>query len=368
MSIRIARSEKATSEEAAQEIKVAFADSAVNMIVFFAAPKYLPEKISQMMRDIFPDATVFGCSTAGEIVSGGMLNDSVVAMAFDEEAMPGVRIEVLEDLSRKIDVAVPFRSFEKHFGEPTAGMSPSRYVGIVLTDGLNGREERLMEAIGDMTDVLFVGGSAGDNLRFRSTHVYANGRAYTDAAVLALLKPGRPFDFVKTQSVRDLGAGMVVTRANSSRREIVEFDNKPAATAYAEALGVTVNELSEYFPTNPLGLVIDGEPYIRSPVMIQGESVLFSCGSEEGMTLSLLETADIIEDTEKDLKEAEERLGGISGLIVFNCAHRALELSNKRLSGDYGRLFADIPTIGFNSYGEQFIGHVNQTATMLAFR
>jgi hypothetical protein len=282
--------------------------------------------------------------------------------------MPEVRIEVLEDLSRKFDVTGAFRSFEKHFGEPAAGMGPSRYVGIVLTDGLNGREERLMEAIGDMTDVFFVGGSAGDDLRFRSTHVYANGRAYTDAAVLALLKPGVPFDFVKTQSVRDLGVRMVVTKADSPRREVVEFDNKPASTAYAEALGVTINELPDYFPTNPLGLVIDGEPYVRSPMMIQGQSVLFYCGSVEGTTLSLLETGDIIEDTRRDLHEAEERLGGISGLIVFNCAHRALELSNKRLTGKYGELFGGIPTIGFNSYGEQCIGHVNQTATMLAFR
>ena len=368
MSIRIASSAKDTVEEALQELKASFVITDMKMVVFFASPKYEPDKISLGMQESFPDATVFGCSTAGEIVSGRMLNGAVVAMAFDEEAMPGVRIEVLENLGNKIAVAESFSSFENHFGEPVVEMNPAQYVGIILTDGLNGAEEKLMETIGDSTNVLFIGGSAGDDLKFESTHVFANGKAYTDAAVLALLKPGMPFEFIKTQSVSDRGVELAVTKANSARREVVELNNQPAATAYAQALGVSVNELKDYFPTNPLGLVIDGDPYVRSPQRLQGDSVIFYCGSIEGMTLSLLETGDIIEDTRRDLTDAKSRLGGISGLIVFNCAHRALELANKRQSAAYGELFAKIPTIGFNSYGEQFIGHMNQTATMIAFK
>ncbi len=368
MSIRIASSAKDTIDEAVRELKASFGIIDVKMVVFFASPKYEPDRISMRMQESFPDAAVFGCSTAGEIVSGRMLTGAVVAMVFDGESMGGVKVEVLENIGKRIDVGESFRSFENHFGEPMVEMNPSRYVGIVLADGLNGAEEKLMEAIGDSTNVLFVGGSAGDDLKFQSTHVFANGKAYTDAAVLALLKPGMPFDFVKTQSVRDRGVELVVTKADSARREVVELNNEPAASAYAQALGVSIDELRDYFPTNPLGLVIDGDPYVRSPQRIQGDSVIFYCGSVEGMTLSLLETGDIIEDTRRDVTEAENRLGGISGLIVFNCAHRALELANKRQSEAYGELFADIPTVGFNSYGEQFIGHMNQTATMIAFR
>jgi hypothetical protein len=368
MNIRIASSEKDTVDDVVDELMATFGSGTMKMMIYFASAKFDPEEISAGMQSAFPGATVFGCSTAGEIVSGRMLKGSIVAMAFDEESMLNVKVEVVENLGRKIDVNETFRSFERHYGEAADEMKPSKYLGIILVDGMCAVEEKLMDVIGDKTNVLFVGGSAADDMKFQSSHVFANGRSYTNAAVLALLKPATPFDLVKTQSVREMGPELVVTRANEDRREIVEFNHKPAAIAYAEALGVSVNELAACFPSHPLGLVIDGEPYIRSPSQILGDSVFFQCCSVEGMPLSLLELTNLIDDTRETLARSGEKLGGISGVIVFNCAHRALELEYKKLSGKYGELFAEIPTIGFNSYGEQFIGHMNQTATMIVFR
>lgn len=58
----------------------------------------------------------------------------------------------------------------------------------------------------------------------------------------------------------------------------------------------------------------------------------------------------------------------MGALINFNCILRTLEMESKGLTQQYGELFTDIPTVGFSTYGEAYIGHVNQTATMLVLK
>jgi len=60
-----------------------------------------------------------------------------------------------------------------------------------------------------------------------------------------------------------------------------------------------------------------------------------------------------------------ESIGSISAIVCFNCILRTLELKEKKQTEKYGSLFKDIPTVGFSTYGESFIGHINQTAVML---
>ena len=366
MNIKTVYSVNSVPKNAVQELQSQLAGFDAKLVIFFASSALDPESISKEMHAGFPSAEVFGCSTAGEIVTGKMLTNSVVAMAFNGQAIKSAKVAVLEDLGS--DSYEAFRSFERHFDKPMAEMDPKRFVGIILVDGLCLKEELIIDRIGDLTNVNFIGGSAGDDLKFAATHVYANGRSYSNAAVLALIEPATDFTFVKTQSFRALDRKLVVTKANEFVREVIEFNNKPAAVAYAEALGTTVAEAPARFMHNPVGLMIGDEPYVRSPQQIKGEKMAFYCGVTEGMELTLLESTDIIKDTSQALAKAKEELGGISGVVNFNCILRTLELGEKQLTEQYGALFAGVPTVGFSTYGEQFIGHINQTATMLVFK
>ena len=68
------------------------------------------------------------------------------------------------------------------------------------------------------------------------------------------------------------------------------------------------------------------------------------------------------------IEEKAKELGQVSAMINFHCILRTLELENKELTEPYGRIFTDIPTIGFSTYGEEYIGHINQTSTILVFK
>ncbi len=369
LDIVTAYSSKDSVEEACREISKQFVLFDTKLVVFFASSKYAPEEISKKMQETFPSALVFGCSTAGEIVTGHMLNESVVAMGFNNESLLDVKIEIIEDVRDPEGVKKAFDSFADHFGVAVADMASKEYVGIILVDGLSGAEEGLIETIGDSTNVVFIGGSAGDDVKFKATYLYANGKSYTNAALLALLKPGTDFTFIKTQSCRDLGKHLVVTKADEASRTVLEFNGKPAATAYAEAVNCAVEDAAKHFMDNPVGLVIDGDPFVRTPQQIKDNGAMaFYCSVKEGMELSLLEVTNIIEDTRNAIAQAKNESGRIIGIMNFNCIMRKLELEQKNLIQQYQDLFASESTIGFSTYGEQYIGHINQTATMLVFK
>ena len=338
------------------------------VVICFGSSRYDPAELSAQMEAAFPGACVIGCSTAGEIAGGKMMTDSVVAMFLDGTIVEEACAAVVENLRDEVSVSDAFSQFEQHFHAPISSLDVGRHVGLVLIDGLSGAEERLMEKIGDRTDLFFVGGSAGDDLKFKSTHVMANGKAYGNAAVLVLLRLKNGFDIVKTQSFKTTGKRLLATKVDEARRIVIEFDGKPAVEAYAQALNIAPKDVATKFMSHPLGLMIAGEPFVRSPQRVEGTSLVFYCNIKQDAELHVLAGTDIVGDTRATIEAKVASLGRIAGLIDFQCILRALELRDEKRCDQYGAIFKDIPAIGFSTYGEEYLGHINQTSTVLVFR
>lgn len=368
MGIKTVYSSEKNIEDLISDIRNQSGGFDAKMVVFFASSKFDAELLITQMQQTFKDASVFGCSTAGEIVSGKMLKESVVVMLFGPDMIEDISIEVVENIRTENRVPEVFRRFEAYYKTPMSEMDFEKYVGIILVDGLSGAEEKLMDKIGNLTDITFIGASAGDDLQFKKTCVYAHGKSYTNSAILALIKPAAGFDMIKTQSFRVLDKKLTATKVDEASRTVLEFNHKPASEAYAEALGTTSEDAKNHFMDHPLGLMFGDEPFVRSPQQIQGSDMIFYCNIKEGMELNLLESADIVEDTRQAVQAKKEALESISGIINFHCILRTLELEQKGQTDAYGKLFSDIPTIGFSTYGEEYIGHINQTSTMLLFK
>jgi len=368
MSIKSICSIKTSVEEAVKDIKGQLSDFDLKMLIYFASSSYNADQISRQMQENFPGKTVFGCSTSGEISNDRMLKKSVVAMAFSADTLEDIKVEVVENIKEDGDVKEAFKAFDKYYKEPISQADYDKYVGIILMDGLSSAEEKIMDKIGDQTNCTFIGGSAGDDLKFSKTFVYSNGLAYTNTAILALLKPKAGFDIIKTQSFTILDSKLVATKVDGAARKVLEFNNLPAVEAYAEALGVPKEKAADYFFSNPVGLVADGEIYVRSPQRTDGDGIVFYCSIHEGTEVSLLQSKNIVIDTKKALESKKSEIGEIKGLINFHCILRTLELEQKNQTESYGALFAGIPSIGFSTYGEEYIGHINQTSTMLVFK
>lgn len=246
-----------------------------------------------------------------------MLTGSVTAMALGGEIVSDVAASVVENLGAGVNLSGALGHLEYHFQSGRADWDISQYIGLVLVDGLSGAEGRLMEKLGDSTDVFFVGGSAADDLKFQATHVCADGKALLDAAVLVLLRLERGFEIVKTQSFRPMGRSLVATAVDEEHRTVIEFDHKPALAAYAEALGIAPEEAPREFFAHPLGLMVEGAPFVRSPQRADGRSMVFYCQIRKGMQLEVLQATDIVADTRRDI-EARREAGEIRGIIELS--------------------------------------------------
>ncbi len=363
-----AYSTKKTVREIVADIRNQLGDFNARLIQFYATSMVDPKQISLEMKKAFPAVPMIGCSTAGEIVTGKMLDQSVVVMAFGDEIVADCKIEILTGISQlKDQVDVAFDSFGRYYKQHMAELNTQEYVGLVLIDGLSIQEERINERIGDLTNITFIGGSAGDDLAFQKTYIYVNGQAYTDAAVLVVIKSSAKFDVIKTQSFRATAKKARITKADEQSRKVIEINNQPAVQGYAELLGKREDEVSAAFFSSPLGLEFENDYYVRSPQKADGDSIVFYCAIKEGMELSLLQSTDIVTDTRQAIDDKLKEFGAISAIVNFNCILRTVELKQKRQTEAYGGLFKDTPTIGFSTYGESYIGHINQTATMLVF-
>lgn len=367
--IKSAFSTEKNIDKAISQIKETLNLKDLSLLIYFASSDYDPEKLAAGMKSSFDNVPQLGCTTSGELVTGKMLDNSLVAMAFTNDELENVNVQIATTLqSDNASLQKAFKEFEKFYKKSAMDLEYGKYVGLVLTDGLSGCEEKVNDQIGNLTNIEFIGGSAGDDLKFKKTYVFANGKAYSDASVLAIFKPTKSFSILKTQSFKATNKVLKVTESNPSTREVISFNNEPATVAYSKALGVKEEELDKHIFKNPLGLIAEGnEIFVRSPRIITNKSMHFYCSMLNGMELSLLNSTDIVNDTQKALKSKEEELGQISGIINFNCILRTLDLKGQNKTEEYGKLFVDYPSVGFSTYGESYIGHINQTATMLVF-
>ncbi|MEK7394143.1 MAG: FIST N-terminal domain-containing protein, partial [Fibrobacterota bacterium] len=209
--IKVAYSVKLHAHDAVEDLKLQLGGLDPRVILCFASTRQEPHELLRLINQAYPHALVNGATTAGEIVSGKVLKGGVVAMALESDIVEKAVAVVVDDLGPRMDVDAAIANLEKHFGVPLAGLDPDRHVGIVITDGLSGAEERLIEAINEKTEIAFVGGSAGDDLKFEKTLVFSGKTVHERSAILLLMKVPRGFEVVKTQSFKPTGIVLEAT-------------------------------------------------------------------------------------------------------------------------------------------------------------
>jgi hypothetical protein len=371
--IRSAATRETAAPAAAADLSRQLAGVDAAAIVLFCGPEVDGAAISKELRTAFPKAEVIGCTTAGEFRESETTVGGTTALALGRDKVARVSGALARFDRDGVDGAIAGATsgMAKELGIDLRSADPKKYVGIVLLDGLHMREEAANEALGNAAPFLsFVGASAGDNLKFQQTRVFRNGEETADGAAILLMEAAVPFIIEKTCSFRPTKHQWKVTKADAASRTVYELDGKPVLDVYAAAVGTTPDKLDgSIFMTNPVGLLIEDKPWIRSPMQTTPDSGLkFYCQILEGMDVHLMESTNLVEDTKAAIDKVRAELGGrLSGGIAFNCILRRLEMDSKNLHGPFLRNFDGLQVGGFHTYGETWLGHINQTLTALWF-
>ncbi|MDR1534618.1 MAG: FIST C-terminal domain-containing protein [Planctomycetota bacterium] len=367
------------SIEAAAKIRADFSGFDPAQVVFFSGVDYDGQRLAAEMRQAFPGAITFGCTSSGEIANGVMLRQSVAAMAFDRDTFDIFEMIVLphagpdrqlNDPAKLVDDA--FAGFSARLGVPSMdNLDYSKYLFMVFADGSNYFIEPIMERAGDLTSVPFFGGMAGnDLLDNKCIQVFLNGEAHRDAAVLALIKPKYRFAVLKTEGLVITDRAFTITDSDYERRLLKTLDDRPAIEVYAEAIGTPVPEITmeKSFAQWPVGIMVGDEPFLRFPMKaLPDGSMEFGHAIREGCRLKLCRLGGTLASTARALADMEKKLGGIAGILHVNCMLRHRELEELGQLEEFGDLFKGYPNAGFSSHGEIYISIANMTSTMLVF-
>ncbi|RJL04033.1 GfdT protein [Paracoccus aestuarii] len=318
----------------------------------------------------FGRCAIAGCTTAGELGEGGYADRSLVAIGFPEAGFAAST--VLIDPIDAIDTR-PMIARLQEARQDLARRAPQmpQELGILLVDGMSGREEHLVASLaGGLGPVRIIGGSAGDGRAFDRTRVFC-GQQMRDraAAVLCLLRSRmamRPFSF---NSARPSRTQMVVTRADPAARTVLRINDEPAAREYARLLGCDPADLGpQMFATRPVMVRAGSRHFVRA---IRGvgpdDGLQFFGAVAEGMVLTLAGESDMATHLAQSFADLSAA-GAPRMILGFDCIFRRMDAEARQQMRPVSDLLVRHRVAGFSTYGEQTGGmHVNQTLTGVAF-
>jgi hypothetical protein len=251
-----------------------------------------------------------------------------------------------------------------------ATLPGSAAFGIILVDGLSIREEFLVGQLGYfLPELPIVGGSAGDDLQFKTTSIFSSGEWNGNAAAIVVVVTTLPFTIFKTQHFEPSDRKLVITSADPDTRLVREINGEPAAEEFARLINSSLEQLGpSVFSKYPLMLSIGGEYFVRSiqKANLDG-SLTFHCAIDEGLVLTIARATNLVTNIESALNKVHTTVPSPGVIICFECILRRLETFDKRLEQAVGDLYARNNVVGFHTYGEQCSAlHINQTLTGIA--
>lgn len=257
----------------------------VQLVLVFGAKEVLAtNNIYTLLRAKFSNADIALCSTAGEIYSNNVFDDTVSIIAFEFEKTKIVSHQINTDnCTNCFDSGIKLmEKFDK---------TDLSYV-FVLSDGNTVNGSQLVNGLNSVAGKIKVsGGLAGDGVNFTSTLVGLNEEP-SENNIIAIGFYGNSLKVTHGSMGGWDMFGLERTVTKSNYNQLFEIDNQNALELYKTYLGNYANELPGSALLFPLSVVIPGsqEPVVRTILKIneENQSMIFAGDIPEGSQLRFM--------------------------------------------------------------------------------
>jgi hypothetical protein len=308
------------------------------------------------LRQAFPNAHLFGCSTGGEI-QGSRVDDGTLALT-----------AVAFDHSQVTTAQVPIESVD---ASSAAGEQLIRQLDprglrhvFVLSEGLRVNGSDLVSGINAAlpSGVSASGGFAADGNSLQETHVWCDGEPEQAKAIaLGLYGDGLRIGLSVTGGWRPFGPDRVITK--SRKNVLYEFDGRPALALYKQYLGTYAAGLPATGLTFPLELCIGSRKnrVLRALLAVdeKEQSITFAGNVPEGSHARFMmgQIEDLIDGAIKAAKVSLDNLGAsqpnLSLLVSCNGRRAVLKQRVEQEVEAVRDVLGEATALtGFYSYGE----------------
>lgn len=323
--------------------------------LLFVSSDMSGETILQATRKAFPEVSLIGCTTSGEVTSAeGFCEGSAVLTVFsgeDVEVHAGVGRGTAADSASAGAEAAKSALAE-------ANLSPC--FCLIFPDGLTSNCTAVVDGVKSVLgdDFPIFGGAAADDWKFEQTKQFCGEETLTDSAPLLLFCGDIKFAFGCSHGWTPFTKRVEVTRAEGN--VVYAFDDRPALEMYRHYVGTDASPSAEY----PLAVFADRDSqdfYLRAGMAFDPEAGSISFAGDvpqsSWVQISKTDRNSIIKACETSLEAATSnfKTADLKAALVFSCAARKEQLGTRTALEAKAldeRLPADTPMAGFYCYAE----------------
>ena len=305
-------------------------------LILFFSPLDKFEQYTVLFHEKFPNSICMGATSIAMFSKDGTDKNALKAIGI--ESGISCSADVLADVDK-----YPIKYVERVKKCADDVKTSKNTICLEFTTAFYCAEESVLAALNSVLldrEIPVFGGTAGDSGNMEGTRVSLNGKVYEKSCVFAIIhNEGGAIKVFRENIYKPLtGNLLTVTKADSQKRAVLEYNHKPATRVYEEELGVAENQIGKHFDTNPMGRIVGDDLYITANCA-EGErqGVVYHARIYDNSKVMVLEPDDYKQIIDGTMKKIKQEIPRPSLAILCHCLARTLLFDSNGYLSEYAR-------------------------------